>query len=81
MNITLKKKPVATEAKRLNLPFTVEDTCPKCGGTEIKDFSTTHHLDYPKIPGISEVYFSCSNDECYHEWERQVKISIVVEEA
>lgn len=79
MKLTLKKKPVPTEAKRLNLPFTVEDTCPRCGGTEIKDFSSLHHLSYPVIPGISKVYFCCS--ECYHEWQREVKISIVVEEA
>jgi hypothetical protein len=78
MKIRVYDSGVRIECKRAALPFMVEMACPACGSVERSDFCKTSYAAYPVIPGNLPVYFSCTNEDCYHEWETEVHLSLNV---
>lgn len=73
-------KPFVVDVKRFHVPYTIESNCPRCGA--ICKINLTHdYLPYPTVGKSEKIYFYCSVDECYTEWQENVKLTITLEPA
>lgn len=66
MKITRHENARSIDVKRLNLPYTVTDPCPKCGHKCVRDLSRDPTVSYPTPREEIDLYGYC--DECDHEW-------------
>jgi rubredoxin len=63
-------------AKRQNIPYTLEWTCPDCKFEHKVDF-TRDHLSYPQIGGKPSDYsLYCGEGDCDYEGTVKIAISI-----
>ena len=87
MRITLVKgNPRIELDKRQHVPYKVEDDCPKCRRSHMRDLSQGggphgHHLSYPVIGKPTSVHFVCDDEKCAHEWTRRVVVDVTLREA
>ena len=61
------------DIKRLNLPFVITSTCPRCGGEVKVDLRAHSYLSYPLVgePFEHTLYHVCVDEEDRHEEDCQ----------
>lgn len=70
------------DIKRLNLPFVITSTCPRCGGEVKVDLSTHPYLSYPLVgePFKHTLYHACVDEkDRFEDNEWAVTLRLVVE--
>ena len=71
---------LATNVKRMHVPYTVTSTCPQCGVEDTRDFSIDY-LSYPVLDKPAKVYFYHDAGDTDHNWEGFVILRLTLEVA
>lgn len=77
IKITRDKGDFQIDVKRLYLPFTVKQPCPKCGHVCVRNLKN-ESLSYPWVGQPVNLYGYC--DECDHEWKMEVIFDVLLTE-
>lgn len=76
MTITRNKGDFQIDVKRLYLPFTVKQPCPKCGHVCVRNLTDDPSPSYPWLGEPVDLYGYC--DECDHEWRMEFVLDVVL---
>jgi len=69
--------PFRIDAKRFQMPFTLQSKCPGCATIASKNLAEDHYLPNPKLDITTTITFWCSH--CSTEWPEKYRLTVNLE--